>query len=44
MPILLRVAKHKRFTPGPFKLGWLQVPINLAAICWIAVMTVSILS
>lgn len=40
VPISLRLAKHRRFTPGPFRLGWMQVPCNLAAISWIAVMTV----
>ncbi len=42
VPISLRLAKHRRFTPGPFRLGWMQVPCNLAAIAWIAVMTVRV--
>ena len=40
IPIVLRVWKRKNFEGGPFRLGILQLPINLVAIAWVLISTV----
>jgi hypothetical protein len=40
IPIVLRVWKRKNFEGGPFRLGILQLPINLVAIAWVIISTV----
>jgi hypothetical protein len=42
IPILVRVIKHKNFTPGPFNLGRWHLPINLAAVFWVVISSVRI--
>lgn len=37
---MLRVLKRKNFEGGPFRLGILQLPINLIAIAWVIISTV----
>ncbi|KAK9902831.1 hypothetical protein WJX75_007886 [Coccomyxa subellipsoidea] len=41
IPILVRVIKHKNFKPGPFRLGRWHLPINLAAVSWVIISSVS---
>lgn len=42
IPIVIRVWKHNNFEPGPFRLGMLQLPINLLSIAWVITTTVGL--
>ncbi|KAK9902676.1 hypothetical protein WJX75_002307 [Coccomyxa subellipsoidea] len=41
IPILVRVIKHRNFTPSPFNLSRWQLPINLAAVFWVVISSVA---
>lgn len=41
IPIVLRVVFSQNFSPGPFQLGSLHTLINVAAVCWTGIGTVS---
>ncbi|BDA51279.1 Amino-acid permease BAT1 homolog [Coccomyxa sp. Obi] len=41
VPIILRMLRGRDFEVGPFRLGAWQLPVNLAAVTWVAISTVS---
>lgn len=41
IPIALRVIYHKKFVRGPFHLGLFSFPVAIAAVAWIAFISIA---